>query len=188
MILSRRDLKDYIAADNNFLIPENYKEKLIARGVQYPTAVLKKYLYYLRKQEFYVNCAQKSRFKGLMGLYFERKKNKLGNKLGIEIGPNCFGKGLSIWHVGSIIVNPAARIGENCTLHGNNCIGNNGRSQAVPRIGNNVDIGYGAVIIGDIDIADNVIIGANSVVNKSILEEGCTVVGIPAKIVKRIER
>lgn len=183
MILSKKDLNDYIAADNNFLIPANYKESLIARGVQYPTTVLKEYLYYLRKQEFYVNCAQESGIKGFIGLYYERKKNKLGNKLGIEIGPNCFGKGLSIWHIGSVIVNPAARIGENCTLHGNNCIGNNGKSQAVPRIGNNVDIGYGAVIIGDIDIADNVIIGANSVVNKSILIPGSVVVGVPGRIV-----
>lgn len=181
MILSKKDLNDYIAADNNFLMPENFKESFVAHYVQYPTIVLKKYLYYLRKQEYYINNAQGNKFNGIIGLYYERRKNRLGNKLGIEIGPNCFGKGLSIWHIGSIIINPATKVGENCTLHGNNCIGNNGRNQAVPRIGNNVDIGYGAVIIGDIDIADNVIIGANAVVNRSVLEPGSTVAGIPAK-------
>ena len=78
----------------------------------------------------------------------------------------------------------AARIGENSSLHGANCIGNNGKTQGVPRIGNNVDIGYGAVIIGDIEIVDDVVIGANAVVNKSVLTPGAVVVGVPARIVK----
>ena len=67
-------------------------------------------------------------------------------------------------------------------MHGGNCIGNNGLTEAVPHIGNRVDIGYGAVIIGDVEIADDVKIGANAVVNKSILEPGCTVVGVPARM------
>ena len=53
-----------------------------------------------------------------------------------------------------------------------------------PQIGNNVDIGCGAVIIGDIKIGNNVLIGANSVVTKDV-EENCTVVGVPAKVIKR---
>lgn len=48
-------------------------------------------------------------------------------------------------------------------------------------IGDNVFIGTGAKIIGDISIANNVVIGANSVVCKSIEEPGITVAGIPAK-------
>lgn len=183
MIASKRDLHCYIAADNHFLIPGNLKEKLIAHYASYPTQSLKRYLYYLRKQEYYINTARGNKIKGLLGLYYERRKNCLGMKLGIEIGPNCFGKGLSIWHAGSIVVNTNAKIGENCTLHGANCIGNNGKTQGAPRIGNNVDIGYGAVIIGDIEIADNVTIGANAVVNKSILEPGCVAAGVPAKVV-----
>jgi serine O-acetyltransferase len=50
-----------------------------------------------------------------------------------------------------------------------------------PKIGNNVFIGPGAKIFGDIEIADNVAIGVNSVVNKSFLEPGITIAGIPAK-------
>jgi serine O-acetyltransferase len=53
-----------------------------------------------------------------------------------------------------------------------------------PIIGNNVYIGPGSKLFGDITIADNVKIGANSVVNKSILQNGATAVGIPAKIIK----
>ena len=79
-------------------------------------------------------------------------------------------------------VNSGAKIGENCTLHGGNCIGNTGKNQAVPRIGNDVDIGFGAVIIGDIEIADGVVIGANAVVNRSVTEPGSVVIGVPGKI------
>ena len=48
-------------------------------------------------------------------------------------------------------------------------------------IGDNVDIGVGAVIIGNIYIANNVRIGANAVVTKSCYEEGAILVGNPAK-------
>ena len=65
-------------------------------------------------------------------------------------------------------------------FHGNNCIGNNGKTEDCPVIGDNVDIGFGAIIIGNVKIADNVKIGANAVVTKSCLEEGATLVGIPA--------
>ena len=73
-------------------------------------------------------------------------------------------------------------------MHGNNCIGNNGKEvKACLTIGNNVDIGYGATIIGDIKIADNIIIGANSLVNKSFLESGVVIAGCPAKVIKKIK-
>ena len=72
-------------------------------------------------------------------------------------------------------------IGQGCCLHGNNCIGNDGKSGGAPVIGKNVDIGFGAVIIGDIQIADNCKIGAGAVVVHSCLEEGSTLVGVPAR-------
>lgn len=50
-----------------------------------------------------------------------------------------------------------------------------------PQIGNNVEIGVGAKVIGNITIADNIKIGANAVVTKSFDEEGITLVGIPAR-------
>ncbi|MBO4847928.1 MAG: serine acetyltransferase, partial [Clostridia bacterium] len=49
-----------------------------------------------------------------------------------------------------------------------------------PVLGSNVELGYGAVIIGDVNVADNTVIGANAVVNRSIEESG-TYVGVPAK-------
>lgn len=187
MILSRKELMEYIHADNQWLLPVNYKEKIIDCIVAYPSHVLRKYLRYLRKQEYYINTANGSKWKGLLAVYYEGKKNRLGIRLGVEIGPNCFGKGLNLYHSGSIIINPAVQAGENCSLHGANCIGNNGLTADVPVLGNDVDLGYGAVIIGKVTIADGVKIGANAVVNRSILEPGCTVAGVPARIVKHAE-
>ena len=188
MITSKKDLVEYIKADNQWLIPVTIKEKVIECVASYPSRILRKYLRYLRKQEYYINTANGSKWKGLLAVYYEGKKNRLGTRLGIEIAPNCFGKGLNIYHSGSIIINPAARVGVNCSLHGANCIGNNGISKEVPHLGNNVDIGYGAVLIGGITIADDIKIGANAVVNQSFTESGVTIAGVPAKVVKRSAR
>ena len=54
-----------------------------------------------------------------------------------------------------------------------------------PRIGNNVDMGVGAKVLGGIPIADDIKIGANAVVTKSFNEAGITIVGIPAHKLER---
>ncbi|MBE6950622.1 MAG: serine acetyltransferase [Ruminococcaceae bacterium] len=185
MIQSRADLSEYLQADENYLVPDGFKQTLIAGITCFPAVSIKKYLTFLRKQEYYINTANGSKLKKLLALYYERRKNSLGLRLGIEIAPNCFGKGLCIYHAGNIVVNDSVRAGENCKLHGSNCIGNNGITQHAPRLGDNVDIGFGAVVIGDIEIADGTVIGANAVVNRSVREAGCTVVGVPAAPIHR---
>ena len=136
-----------------------------------------KYLRYLRKEE-----AAGSK---LTELFWRRKKNDLGAKLGITAYAGCCGKGLHIWHYGSVIISGEAKLGENCTFHGQACIGNDGSSEKAPVIGNNVDIGVGARIIGDITIADDVRIGANAVVTRSCYEKGATLVGCPARVLRK---
>lgn len=77
-----------------------------------------------------------------------------------------------------------ARIGSNCRIHFWVNIGTNGGGvEDTPLIGNNVYIGPGAKIFGNIIIGDNIVIGANAVANKSFLEGGYTIAGIPAMIV-----
>jgi len=72
--------------------------------------------------------------------------------------------------------------GENCRIHINVHIATSTHNESlVPHIGNNVFIGPGAVIVGDIKIADNIAIGVNSFVNKSFLEEGIIIAGVPAR-------
>lgn len=183
MITSKQELKEYLKADNAWYSPKSFKDKLVARFCRYPAYEITRYIKYLRKQEYYINTANKNHIKGILAICYEHKKNKLGMRLGIEIGPNCFGKGLNIYHGGNIVVNASVRAGENCSLHGGNCIGNNGKVDISPKLGNNVDIGFGAVLIGDIYIADNTVIGANALVNHSFELPNCVVAGVPARIV-----
>lgn len=65
MITSKSDLYEYLNTDNNWLLPQNKKEKIIEKYANYPSYTLKKYLYYLRKQEYYINTANKNKVKGM---------------------------------------------------------------------------------------------------------------------------
>ena len=150
---------------------------LISRLTHEDNYLIWKYLYFLRREEAASNK--------LTQYYWRRRKNDLGSKLGIIIYAGTCGKGLRIWHYGSTIISGDAKIGENCTFHGQACIGNDGSSTAAPVIGNNVDIGVGAKLIGGIVIADDVKIGAGAVVTRSCHEPGATLVGVPAKILKQ---
>jgi len=96
------------------------------------------------------------------------------------------GKGFYIGHFGGIIVNPHAVIGENFSISPGVIIGTRalGRTGAA-RIGDNVYVGVGAKILGDITIGNNVRIGANSVVIKDVPDDA-TVVGIPGYIIKKV--
>lgn len=118
-------------------------------------------------------------------LYYQRKKNKIGMLLGYEITSTNIGAGICLYHNGPIVINGKSIIGENCSLHGDNCIGNDGKSDSCPVIGKNVDIGVGAKIVGNVKIANNVVIGAGGIVVTDILKENCVVVGVPGKIVER---
>lgn len=178
MIKTKEDLKDYIKCDNWYY--DKYFSKLdriefiFLRDPQY---LLRKYKIFLRREEYYLN--NPSKINTLKRLYCIRRKNIIGNKLGVLIPPNTFGKGLMIMHHGAIIVNPNARIGEYCVLHGENCIGNNGKTEDCPILGDNADVGIGAKVIGKVKLGSNIKIGANAVVNKSFLSDNATICGVP---------
>lgn len=114
----------------------------------------------------------------------------MSNLLGFTIPINTCGAGLSIAHVGTIVINGKVRIGENCRIHVCVNIGASAQnSHAVPVIGDNCYIGPGAKLYGDIQLGNNVAIGANAVVNKSF-EGNCILAGIPAKVISesKLER
>lgn len=94
------------------------------------------------------------------------------------------GLGFKINHGVGTVIGARCKIGNNCTIHQNCTIGD--RKGGRPTIGNNVIIYAGAMILGDITIGDNSIIGANSVVTKSCPPYS-VLIGSPAKIVKRNE-
>lgn len=95
------------------------------------------------------------------------------------------GRGLVIQHGFSTILN-AEVIGDNCQIWHGVTIGksHSGSSMPRPRIGNNVKICCNAIVLGGITIGDNVVIGAGSIVTKSI-PPNCTVIGNPARIIIR---
>lgn len=104
-------------------------------------------------------------------------------KTGIQITPfTKIGKGLFIGHIGSIVINSAVEIGENCNIIQTCTIGVAYRKSGAPKIGDNVYIGPGSRIIGPVVIGNNVAIGANAVVTKSF-PDNSVVAGVPAKLI-----
>lgn len=94
-----------------------------------------------------------------------------------------FGEGLVLPHIGlGVVVHPRAVLGANCKIYQNVTIGCR-NNEGPPQIGDNVLIGAGACILGNVKIGNNVSIGANSVVLNDV-PDNVVVVGMPAKVVK----
>ena len=105
---------------------------------------------------------------------------------GIEIHPAArIGTGFFIDHGMGVVIGETAEIGDYVTLFQGVTLGGTGkeRGKRHPTLGNHVVVGAGAKILGGIRIGDNVKIGANSVVLKSI-PANSTVIGVPARVVK----
>lgn len=137
----------------------------------------------LRKLEYYTNC-KKGIIYSIYKRYLRYKYSSLALKLNYSIPPNVFGPGLCILHYGTIVVNSKAKIGKNCRLEVCVNIGASGGGKLAPTIGNNVYIGPGVKIYGDITLGNNIAIAANSSVNKSFLEDNILIGGSPAKKLK----
>lgn len=106
---------------------------------------------------------------------------------GIEIHPGAvIGKGLFIDHGMGVVIGETSIIGDNVTMFQGATLGGTGkeRGKRHPTIGNNVVIGAGAKILGNITIGDNVQVGANAVVVRDV-PPNSTVVGVPGRITKR---
>ncbi|HXM33668.1 MAG TPA: serine O-acetyltransferase [Pyrinomonadaceae bacterium] len=105
----------------------------------------------------------------------------------IEFPPKvAIGPGLFIPHSGYIVVASTVTIGRHCTLTQGVTIGHRGgghlKSFAAPVIGDRVYIGPGAAVLGPISIGDDVLIGANAVVTRSVPSRA-VVVGNPARVI-----
>lgn len=180
MITNKSEYKEYIDKD---LEMTHIKDQSIIKRLIDPR---RKFYRSLRLTEYYTNC--RNDFVGKMickYLWFRHKR--LCNKTQWTIPPNTFGKGLCIVHIGTIVVSPDTRIGENCRIHVCVNLGDaiaKGKDGS-PKMGNNVYIGPGVKAFGLIEIGDNTVIGANAVVNDSFPQGNCTIAGVPAKVVSR---
>lgn len=108
-------------------------------------------------------------------------------RTGIEIHPGAtIGKNLFIDHGMGVVIGETTIIKDNVVIFHQVTLGGTGKEKGKrhPTIENNVLIGTGAKVLGNITIGDNSKIGANSVVLTDI-EENSTVVGVPGKTIKR---
>lgn len=111
----------------------------------------------------------------LLGIFFPKLES-------LHIGSTNIGAGLFISHgTSSVIV--GGSIGENCWINQQVTIGY-GNHPIPPVIGNNVRIGAGAIVIGNISIGDNSTIGAGAVIAKNV-EAGSVMIGNPAFVLKK---
>lgn len=147
-----------------------------------------RFLLHLRQYEHLITC-KTTLFMKFRRLWHLRQYQKYAKGLGYVIGDGVLGENVVFFHRGSIVINPNARIGPNCKFHGDCSIGvAHTGSTASPRLGKGVDIGIGACILGDVYIADDIVIGANSVVISSFYEPGITIAGVPARKIREAEK
>ena len=186
MISSKKEYRYYCEADRIALsISKNrYSIKLLIFNLFYPDYRWK-YQKLMRRIEYRMNCKS-----GIINKIFlfllNAKFQKLGLRLLINIYPNTCGPGLSIAHTGPIRISKGTKIGANCRIHISTNIGiKAGTSHESANIGDNVYIGPGTKFVASCEIANNIAIGANSVITKNFIEEGSVVAGIPARIVKK---
>lgn len=106
---------------------------------------------------------------------------------GIEIHPGAkIGRNFFVDHGMGVVIGETAVIGDNVLLYQGVTLGGTGlvKGKRHPTIGNNVVIGTGAKVLGDISVGDNSYIGANAVVIKDV-PPNSTVVGVPGRITKQ---
>lgn len=195
MIRSKKDLKHYIKEDSKYYP----KPQIYDYVLQRPKYMIRKYLVFLRKCEYVTNiyCSKTgfaNKFGKVLTIYFNYRMRKLSWKIGLQFSVNVFGPGIHITSYGTIIVNPQAKIGKHCTIYPGVVVGGKSRSRKespinkceAPVIGDNVYIGLGAKIIGNVKVGNYAFIAPNAVVVKDV-PNNCVVGGVPAKIIKQYE-
>lgn len=100
---------------------------------------------------------------------------------GAQIGRRCF-----IDHGMAVVIGETTEIGDDCTIYQGVTLGGTGKDvgKRHPTLGNGVVVASGAKVLGPFKVGDNSKVGAGSVVLHEV-PPGCTVVGIPGKIVRR---
>jgi serine O-acetyltransferase len=174
------ELKEILLEERKLYIPhiKSLKNIIMAKFTRCEEYQIFMFISALRQAEYY-----KSR-NYLCYIWYLRKTNILAERCGYFISPGVLGKGVRLFHQGGVIINLHSVIGDGCLFHGDNCVGNNGIGNLCPVLGRRVELGIGAKVIGNVTLADDIKVGANSVVTRSFLEPGITIAGIPAEKIK----
>lgn len=107
---------------------------------------------------------------------------------GVEIHPGAqIGRALFIDHGAGVVIGETAMIGDHCVVFHNVTLGGTGKHQGQrhPMVGHHVFIGTNAILLGPIRVGDHAKVGANAFVINHDVPAHATVVGTPARIVKR---
>jgi len=185
MILSKHDYRRYLKADAKALGIEKQTLKSKIKYLIAPNYIWE-FQKKLRKAEYFKNCSNGPLDK-IFHFWAKYRFRRYSLKMGFSIPENVFGPGLAIVHYGTIVVNSNAKVGANCRIHACTNIGASGGSSKAPQIGDNVYIGPGAKIYGDITIGNNIAVGANATVFKSFHENNAMIAGNPAQMIKSID-
>jgi putative colanic acid biosynthesis acetyltransferase WcaB len=106
--------------------------------------------------------------------------------LGVEIpAKTTIGPGLQIFHGQRVVVNGDAIIGKNAFLRNGVTIGNKTLGCGLPKVGDNVSFGANTVLIGELTLGNNVIVGALPHMNKSF-GSNLIIAGNPAYIIEKL--
>ena len=119
-------------------------------------------------------------------IFYTLASLRASRKYGLEILSSSIGEGLYIGHAHNINVNPQAVIEKNCNLNKGCTIGgeNRGKRKGAPIIGDDVWIGSNAVVVGKINIGNDVLIAPNAYVNFDVPSHSI-VLGNPGQIIPR---
>lgn len=140
-----------------------------------------KFVYYKRKCEYW------KEHNIILWFFYRTIYEHLKIKYMMDIPAKVeIGKGFRIEHIGGIVINPYAKIGENVTILNGVTIGSQirGKNKGYPNIGNLVWIGSNSIIVGNIKIGDNVLIAPGSFVNFDV-PDNSIVIGNPGKIIEK---
>ncbi len=187
MIQSKEDYKEYLRLDfaaTREIVPGRM-------FVEYLKGNLRAYSKYkfikaLRWAEYCENCLKdKSPLGTVLYLYSKRELQKIQLKTQLFIHTNCLGPGLNLEHPGFVWIDESSIVGKNCTVLPRVLLGKKNPNVKVPNIiiGDNCYIGTGSTILGPVQIGNNVVIAAGSVVINDI-PDNCMVAGNPAVIKK----
>lgn len=171
-IKTKADLKSVLAYEKPLYgnrSPYLYRPVMSEQGIAWKIVCL------LRYHEYHLNNGHK-----LRATFYRFLRKRMELKYGVTIPTNVVGPGLLMFHPRNIMIN-AAKCGSNLSIQFNTSLVAGGHDGSIPVLGNDVTIGVGSTILGGVNIADGIAIGANSMVNKSFADKNICIAGSPAK-------